>query len=71
MFIVTWLFNKLGFIPKIKVDVGVIEAWPFPPVSEDFEPKPAPTVKKKPVAKKVIVPKKPKVVAKTTRTKAK
>jgi hypothetical protein len=71
MFIITWLFDKLGYMPKIKVDVGTLAAWPFPVV----EPKINPTPKKKPATKKVIVPKastrKPKVVAKTARTKAK
>jgi hypothetical protein len=75
MFIITWLFDKLGYMPKIKMDVGVVAAWPFPVVSEDFEPrleaKTKPAVAKKPAAKKVIVSKKPKVVAKTARTKSK
>ena len=57
-FIVTWLFDKLGYMPKIKVDVGTMAAWPFP---EEVE-KPKTTVKK-PTAKK------PAVVAKTARTK--
>jgi hypothetical protein len=73
MFIITWLFDKLGYMPKIKVDVGTLQAWPFPAPKE--EPKTKPAVKKKPAAKKVIVPKastrKPKVAAKTARTKAK
>ena len=75
MFIVTWLFNKLGFIPKIKVDVGVIEAWPFPVVSEDFEPRPEPAKEKsvivpKATTRKARTPaKKPAVTAKTARTK--
>ena len=56
---VTWLFDKLGYIPKIKVDAGVVEAWPFPALSDDFDPRPEtkPAVKKKPAAKKVIVSK--------------
>ena len=70
MFAINWLFDKLGYMPKIKVEVGALAAWPFPE-----EPKTKPVVKKKPAAKKVIVPKattrKPKVVAKTTRTKVK
>jgi hypothetical protein len=57
MFIVTWIFDKLGYVPKITVDAGGV-AWPFP---EE-------TPKKKPVAKKRTV-KKPAVVAKTVRTK--
>ena len=47
MFIVTWLFDKLGYIPKINMEVGVIhQAWPFPAVSEDFELRPKKRVKK-------------------------
>jgi hypothetical protein len=48
MFIIHWVFDKLGYMPKIKIDTGVVAAWPFPAVSEDFDPRP----KKKPVAKK-------------------
>jgi hypothetical protein len=82
MFIVTWLFDKLGYMPKIdvqvgKVDLDLADTWPFPTVSKDFDPRPKtnPKPKKKPATKKVIVPKattrKPKVVAKTARTKTK
>ena len=49
MFIITWLFDKLGYIPKINVEVGALTAWPFP-VEETAVKKP--TVKKKPVVKK-------------------
>ena len=73
MFIVTWLFDKLGYMPKIVVEAGAVNAWPFPAPKE--EPKTKPVVKKKPETKKVIVPKattrKPKVAAKTARNKAK
>jgi hypothetical protein len=41
-FILIWLFDKLGYIPKIKVDVGAVAAWPFP---EEVE-KPKPRVRK-------------------------
>ena len=77
---ITWLFDKLGYMPKIdmqvgKVDLDLEDTWPFPDVSKDFAPRTNPKPKKKPAAKKVIVPKattrKPKVVAKTARTKAK
>ncbi len=70
MFIVTWFFDKLGYMPKIdmqvgKVDLKVQEVWPFPVVEVT-------SLSEKP-KKKVIVPKattkKPKVVAKTARTK--
>ncbi len=55
MFIVTWLFNKLGYMPKINMEVGKVQIdtktpefkmWPFPVLSEDFDPRP----KKKPAA---------------------
>lgn len=62
MFIVTWLFDKLGYMPKIEIEVGKVDAWPFP------------AEEKKPVAKKVkprakAAAKKPAVIAKTARTK--
>ena len=58
MFIINWMFDKLGYMPKIDIEVGIVKsdfkaAWPFP---EE-------TLKKKPVARK------PAVVAKTTRAK--
>lgn len=58
MFIVTWLFDKLGYMPKISVE----STWPFPATQQDYV---APEFEK-PVAKQA---KKPKVVAKTTRKK--
>jgi hypothetical protein len=67
MFLITWVFDKLGYMPKINVEVGKVEAWPFPAVSEDFNPRPKKndsSPKKKPAAKK-----KPAVIAKTTRAK--
>lgn len=65
---ITWLFDKLGYMPKIDMEVGKVNldlegTWPFPVPRE--EPK------KKPAAKKAIVPKKPKATAKPTRNKAK
>jgi hypothetical protein len=42
MFIVNWMFDKLGYMPKIKIDAGVIAAWPFP----ESEEKPKPRVRK-------------------------
>ena len=61
MFLITWLFDKLGYMPKINVEVGAVAAWPFPE-----EPQ-----VKKPTVKKATTrtTKKPAVVAKTTRTK--
>ena len=80
MFIITWMFDKLGYMPKIDMEVGKVQIdleapefkmWPFPVE----KPKTNPTPKKKPAAKKVIVPKastrKPKAAVKTAKTKAK
>lgn len=70
MFIVTWLFDKLGYMPKIDMEVGKVnlklqDTWPFPIVSKDFNPRP-----KKPTVKKATTcAKKPAVAAKTARTK--
>jgi len=58
MFIVTWLFDRLGYMPKVTVDTN----WPFPATQEDYV---APEFEK-PVKQQV---KKPKVVAKTARKK--
>lgn len=44
MFIITWLFDKLGYMPKINIDT----AWSFPVSQKEYK---APE-KKKPVAKK-------------------
>ena len=64
MFIIHWMFDKLGYMPKIDVQVGKVNieaVWPFP---EE-------TPVKKPAVKKATTrtAKKPAVVAKTTRTK--
>jgi len=57
MFIIHWMFDKLGYMPKINMEVGKLDvefkaAWPFP---EEVKKKPA--VKKattrKPATKKV------------------
>jgi hypothetical protein len=61
MFIIHWVFDKLGYMPKIDMQVGKINleaVWPFP---EEV-------AAKKPVARKTTA-RKPAVVAKTTRTK--
>jgi hypothetical protein len=62
MFLITWMFDKLGYMPKINMEVGKFDvefkaAWPFP---KEVEKKPAvkkPAVKKaatrKPATKKV------------------
>jgi len=50
MFIVNWLFDKLGYMPKINMEVGKIEEapWPFP------APKRKPTVKKATTRKSAV-----------------
>jgi hypothetical protein len=49
MFLITWVFDKLGYMPKIDMQVGKVNieaAWPFPGEDKDFfgvereEPKP-------------------------------
>lgn len=70
MFAINWLFDKLGYMPKIKVEVGTLAAWPFPAVSEDFEPRPEKKmIVSKATTRKPRAIKKPAVVAKTARTK--
>ena len=55
MFIVNWMFDKLGYMPKINMEVGKLDvefkaAWPFPGEDKDFfgieREKPKPRVKK-------------------------
>ena len=70
MFIVTWLFDKLGYMPKIGMEVSKVNIaaqWPFPVEITSLSEKP-----KKPTVKKATTrAKKPAVVAKTARTKKK
>jgi hypothetical protein len=59
MFIVTWLFDKIGYMPKITVDAN----WPFPVTQQDynlheFEKPVAKKVAKKTVTKATTRPKK-------------
>ena len=63
MFIVTWLFDKIGYMPKVSVDT----TWPFPATQKPYTPhefevapkavKKAPA-KKKPALKKATTRKK-------------
>ena len=64
MFIIHWVFDKLGYMPKIDIQVGKVQVdteapdfkmWPFPVE----EAKPKKPVKKKPVAKKTVARKTP------------
>lgn len=61
MFIVTWLFDKIGYMPKISVDT----TWPFPATQRDYTPHPDEV---KPVAKKTVK-KTVKIAKATTRPK--
>lgn len=54
MFIVTWLFDKIGYMPKVTVDT----AWSFPVVKKTTT-----------VAKKAPAAKKPALKKATTRKK--
>ena len=46
MFIVTWLFDKLGYMPKVSIDT----CWHFP-VTKEVAPKATPVAKKTTVKK--------------------
>jgi hypothetical protein len=64
MFIINWMFDKLGYMPKIDMEVGKLDvefkaAWPFP--EEVQKPKPA-------VKRTRALPSKA-TIAKTARTK--
>jgi len=57
MFLITWMFDKLGYMPKINMEAGKLDvefkaAWPFP---EEVKKKPVArkTTARKPTAKKV------------------
>lgn len=63
MFIVTWLFDKLGYMPKVSIDT----TWPFPATPKAYTPHPE--EQKIVPKKKATTTRKPKVVAKTARTK--
>jgi hypothetical protein len=54
MFIIHWMFDKLGYMPKIDMQVGKVNikaAWPFPMEKE--------VAKKKPAVKKTVARKTP------------
>ena len=34
MFIVSWVFDKLGYMPKVSIDAN----WPFPAVQKPYTP---------------------------------
>lgn len=62
MFIVTWFFDKLGYMPKIDMQVGkvnMIAKWPFPAEVEvkSLAEQPKPFAKKTPAKKTARKPK--------------
>ena len=56
MFLIEWVFDKLGYMPKVSIDA----AWPFPANNlykpHEFE-KPVKKTAKKTVAKKTVAKK--------------
>jgi len=64
MFIVTWLFDKIGYMPKVTVDTN----WPFPASQKDYTPHEFETPVKKPAAKKPAKKTSVKIPKATTRT---
>jgi hypothetical protein len=66
MFIISWVFDKLGYMPKISVDAN----WPFPATQKDYTPHPDEVVKKTTkVAKKTTAVKIPKATTRTPKPK--
>lgn len=68
-FAITWLFDKLGYMPKIDMEIGKIKIDTQAPEFKMF-PFPVKTpkkqVKKKPTAKKTVAKKTTKVAKKAT-----
>jgi hypothetical protein len=69
-FAITWLFDKLGYMPKIDMQVGKVnldvkppefQMWPFP-IKEETQVKKV--VTRKPAVKKTVAKKTTKVVKK-------
>jgi hypothetical protein len=48
MFLVTWLFDKLGYMPKVTID----STWPFPAIEKPYIPHEFEFPVKREVAKK-------------------
>lgn len=68
---ITWLFDKLGYMPKIDMEVGKVNldlegTWPFPVPKEELKKKPV--RKSRPLPSRATVAKK---AAAATRKKAK
>ena len=66
MFIISWVFDKLGYMPKFSIDVN----HPFPATQKDYTPHPDEVVKKATkVAKKTTSVKIPKATTRKPKTK--
>lgn len=63
MFLVTWVFDKLGYMPKVSIDAN----WPFPAVQKPYTPHEFEVAKKTTkVAKKTTSVKIPKATTRKT-----
>jgi hypothetical protein len=63
MFIISWVFDKLGYMPKFSIDVN----HPFPATQQDYTPHPDEVKPAKKVAKKAV--KMPKATTRKPKTK--
>jgi hypothetical protein len=52
MFIINWMFDKLGYMPKIDIQVGKLNFEPKIPDLEEPKPAVKKTTARKPAAKK-------------------
>jgi hypothetical protein len=62
-FAITWLFDKMGFMPKIDMEIGKVKIdtqspefkmWPFPVEQEKPKTQGKKTTTRKPAAKKIV-----------------
>lgn len=62
-FAITWLFDKMGFMPKIDMEIGKVKIdtqspefkmWPFPVETEKPKTQAKKTTTRKPAAKKIV-----------------
>jgi hypothetical protein len=72
-FAITWLFDKLGYMPKIDLEIGKVKIdtqspefkmWPFPVPEEKKRPQVKKATTRKKVVKKPVVKKATKVAKK-------
>ena len=65
-FAITWLFDKLGYMPKIDLEIGKVKidtlspdfkTWPFPVETEKRKPTVKKATTRKPAAKKPVAKK--------------